>query len=305
MRLLVTFTFMLAVASAGAGEDAFRDRFDAAFMATCEKTVLERAARDFAGLAGMPVEKLASGVREKIHTIAKPLLATCSCARDKTRTSIDRQSQTEAEVTIEGLSRSPECMPGAETASSVTSQFHRLLLATPALAESLRQHRSAFSIDAAATGHPSLFASEHPPPRGLPRLVFLAPGTGSACPPRNICVDKLPLEVSTASELLTKNPKTLGKEGVASLKGLIERFGEEAKIITSGHNFTNFLPDKPSGRYSCPVAQIDNQPIDQSRIKRLWLIVFSSPTPADPRALEFLPALTTVVEVEFSSAKQN
>jgi hypothetical protein len=305
MRLLLAFTCAIVATAVSAREPPFRDGFDATFMASCEKAILERAVHDYAALAGMPVEKLPSGLRDKIRAIAQPVLASCSCLRDKTKTSFESESATEAEATIEIPLRSPECSPRTETSSSVNEKFQRLLQTTPALAESLRQSRSSFSINASAAGRLSLFASEQPPPQGFPRLVFLAPGTGSACPTRNLCVDKSPLESTSASQVLVQYAKVLGSAGTAALKSLMEKFGEDAKIITSGHNFTNFLPGQSSGQFSYPITQIDNQQIEQSRVKRLWLVIFNSPAPADSRSFEFIPALTTVVELEFSNGQQN
>ena len=291
-----------------AQDPAFRENFDRSFLASCEKSSEDRIARDYAALAGVPVGKLADNTRSRIHSIAAPVTAiSCLCLRDKVKTTFEDKSQTEAQVSVDmsALSQSTECKPSAEATASVGQQLQRLLLSAPPVFESLKSKRSPFTVSGSTRGRLSVFASSQPPPANLPRLVFLAPGTGSACPPRDLCTEKDALEVNKAPIVLTKFARVLGQEGGAALKRVIGQFGEDAQIITSSHNFTNFQPSPTPGQFSYAIANIDGQPVERSKISRLWLVIFNSPSFANPRALEFTPAFTSVLEIELSDAGQN
>jgi hypothetical protein len=140
------------------------------------------------------------------------------------------------------------CAPNSETRTRVSLGLLSLVLTTPAPAQLLSTKRAAFSItfsypiDVSTKIQPSLFASYDRPPESLPRLVFLAPGTGNACYEREICVDPASLKISYASELLATRSGFLGEEASANLKRVIDQFGDRAQVITSGRNYSNFAP---------------------------------------------------------------
>jgi hypothetical protein len=293
--------------SASAQDQAFRDGFGASFVASCQKSMHERAVRDFAALAGVQPDKVGSETRTKIQSIAEPVFASCACIRDKVKTTAEGKSSTEIQVSIDmsALLQSPECKPSAEVSASIGQELQRLLQSAPPVSESLKSKRAAFTINASSIGRLSVFASYQPPPKTLPRLVFLAPGTGSACAARDLCIDKDALEMNNAAVVLSKYARVLGQGGSATLSRLIGQFGEDAKIITSSNNFTNFLPTQAAGQFSYAVASMDGQPVERTDAKRVWLVIFSSQIPTDPRALEFTPALTSVLEIVFVDGPQN
>jgi hypothetical protein len=50
-----------------------------------------------------------------------------------------------------------------------------------------------------------------------------------------------------------------------------------------------------------PVAFIDGVPIEITKAKRIWLVIFHD-MEADPRGFDFVPAVTEVMEIEFEDA---
>lgn len=193
-----------------------------------------------------------------------------------------------------------ECAAQPETLSAVQRNFIRLVEVSPPITSVFKTRRIPFFVDITLNkGRPSLFATYTQPPESLTKFVFLAPGTGSACAPQNLCVDKSPLEVKKANALLASHGNFLGKEGSQSLQNVIDQFGEDSRVITSGNNFTNFVSGSTNGGVSYPIQFIDGMPIEKTTEKKVWLIFFSSQVPADPRVTNFSPAVTSVVAVEF------
>jgi hypothetical protein len=111
-----------------------------------------------------------------------------------------------------------------------------------------------------------------------------------------ICIDKAPLEISKASDMRARHSwasETLGR--------VIAQFGEGAQVITGPHNYTNFESSRTAGQAVYPVARIDGQPIEMTKAKRIWVVIFHD-MEVDPRAIDFVPAVASVFEIEFEDA---
>lgn len=108
-----------------------------------------------------------------------------------------------------------------------------------------------------------------------------------------ICIDKAPLEISKPSDMRAGHSWAR-----ATLGRMIAQFGEAAQVITSPHNYTNFDSSRTAGEAAYPVARIDGLPIEMTKAKRIWLVIFHD-LEVDPRGNVFLPALASVIEIEF------
>jgi hypothetical protein len=167
----------------------------------------------------------------------------------------------------------------------------------------MKVKRAPFSIElSSVAGRPSVFADQMRAPAYLPRLVFLAPAPGSVCPPRSICIEQAPLKTMLAADVLISQGRSLSTAGAENLKKVIEKNGKDARVITSGLNFTNFEQSKTAGRYVYPITYIDGIPVEQFKGKYLRLVIFYSAAQANPQAIDFVPALVAVTEIEFLDA---
>ena len=188
-----------------------------------------------------------------------------------------------------------ECRPRAETALKVRLGLMGMLQTTPAPIVTMKTKRTTFFIDVAAQMRPSIYASLDRPPATLARLVFLVSGTGSACYSRAICLDKTSLEISRGSDFRVKH------SWASQTLGPVTQLGQDAQIITSPHNYTNFEPSQTAGQAVYPVAFIDGVPIEMTKAKRIWLVIFHD-MESDSREFDFMPAMASVIEVEFEDA---
>jgi len=297
---LLFLALMQVSFSAIAQDQAFRENLERSFDASCQASILRGQLEIYTKFIGITPKQISADLREKIQENTVPMFATCTCMRTKLAPEIIQKSSNETQVTVDisALSNESGCKPSAELVARVGQGLMRLFHAAPASWKILQIKRAAFSIDVPAKGRPSLFASYDQPPAALSRLVFLAPGTGSACNPREICVDKTTLEISSASESLAKHARFLGPEGSANLKRVIGQFGDQAQVVTSSHNFSNFALSRTPDHLSYSVDLIDGLPVEKTKTKRIWLVMFNS-LKSDPRAVEFIPALASIVEVTF------
>ena len=312
--LLLLF-LMQACTTAPTFEQEFHEKFNRSFDANCQEKVQEQALRDYSTVSGITAEHVSAEIREKIKENASPLFAACTCVREKLATKVDEKSSTHIQITMDATvlfnDTALGCAPNSETRTRVSQGLLSLVLTTPAPAQLLSTKRAAFSltvsvsvyvpIDPSSKVQPSLFASYYRPPESLPRLVFLAPGTGSACPDQEICVDSSSLKISSASDLLAIRAESLGPEASANLRRVIDQFGDRAPVITSGRNYSNFvpsetptvMPSRANDAFVYPVATIDRQPVEKTTVKRVWVVVFHS-LRAYSTWDDFVPALTGV-----------
>lgn len=296
LACLITGGCTSTTADNRAMQDAVDRLFPSSFEVSCRKAILEQAMRDYAGAAGVEVEPLPDAMQERIRTNAEPLFATCACMRGRFNPQVQHASNTETKVTLEVWSPAlEECRPSAETALKVRLGLMGMLQATPAPTTTMRTKRTPFSINVTAQMRPSLWGSYDRPPAGLARLVFLARGTGSACSSRMLCLDKASLEISKVSDFRAKHSWT------SQSLGPVTRLGQDAQIITSPHNYTNFESSQTAGQAAYPVAFIDRVPIEMTKAKRIWLVIFHD-MEADPKGIDFVPAVTEVMEIEFEDA---
>ena len=100
-----------------------------------------------------------------------------------------------------------------------------------------------------------------------------------------------------ANELLTSHERILGQEGSRNLQKVTSSFGGDSRIIISGSNFSNFATTPKGASYA--IRSIDGIPLEKTTVKNVWLVIFASQVPVDPRAIELYPAIVSVYEVEF------
>lgn len=109
-------------------------------------------------------------------------------------------------------------------------------------------------------------------------MVLLAPGTGSACPPDYACIDDAPLTLTPAETLLREERRFLGEHGAQNLKQMMDTLGSDMPVVTSGRNYTNFVPSSSAGNtFVYRIRYLDGVPIEKTQIKQFWLPY--SPTP--------------------------
>lgn len=276
------------------------------FISGCMKGFAGRAINDYGRMIGVTPDNISAEIKAKLAKSVEPLENSCACMARKISTKVESDTTTtagrkiELKVDLSGFENSADCAPDPATSATVQRNFIRLVEASPPATSLLKTKRSQFSVEVSmTTARPSLFAAYTSPPENLTRLVFLAPGTGSACATQNLCVEKSPLEITTASKLLISHGRVLGKEGAQILNKVIDEFGEDTRIITSSSNFANFVPAQQKGGLVYPVQFIDGVPVEKTIEKKVWLVLFASQIPAYPRAMNFSPAIASVLEVEF------
>lgn len=277
------------------------DSFGPSIEGGCVQGFVKKAVADYSKMTGIAPENIPANVRAQLEETTRPLHTVCNCLARKISARVQSESDKKIEIAVDlgGLSSAAECAPAPNTLGAVQRSFMRLVGASPPPVSSLKTERAPFTVELTLNNshsRPSVFAAYTRPPESLTRLVFLAPGTGIACKSQNICVDQSPLEIVEASELLASQGRFLGKEGSQNLQRLIEQFGD-ARVITSGSNFANFAINPQGATYA--VRYIDGIPIEKTTVGRVWLVVFASKMPTDPRAPDFSPAIASVYEVEF------
>lgn len=289
---------VVSTAKARSMQDAIDRSFPSSFETSCRKTVLEQMLREHSSAAGAGVEQLPVALQERIKINAEPILEACACMRGRFNPQVESASNTETKVTLDIASPMlAECTPSGETVSKVRQGLMRMLHTMPAPVTTMKTKRAAFSIQAPAQLQASLYASYHRPPPVLTRLVHLVQGTGSACDSRMLCLDKAALEISTAASFRAKY-----RWASRSLDPVIAQFGEDAQIITSAHNYTNFEGAHMAGQAVYPVAFIDSLPVERTEAKQIWLVVFHDLEDHSNQS-DVIPALATVIEVEFDDAR--
>jgi len=304
MRKLSKFLFFFPLfhlmGTAVANSNDVQESFGRSFEANCFQSIVKRAVGDYSKMTGILQENISADVRARLEEVTRPLHTTCNCLTRKASAKVQSVSDKKMEIAVDlsGLSSATDCAPDAVTSKTVQLGLMRLVEASPAPVSPLKVKRAPFTVELTVNKlRPSIFASYRRPPESLTKLVFLAPGTGTACVPQNVCVDKSPLEIVRANELLTSHGRILGQEGSRNLQKVIEQFGGDVPIITSGSNFSNFATTPEGASYA--IRSIDGIPIEKTTVKNVWLVIFASQVTADPRAIEFHPAIVSVFEVEF------
>jgi|CXWL01.1.fsa_nt_gi hypothetical protein len=283
-----------------ADEEGLSERFSDSFESSCQKSLLEEAIREYSKASGVEINSISAEVRARVEKNAEPLLASCTCVRGKLRPKVTQESQARVgiELDMSGFMNAPECRPSFETVLKVRLGLMHMLKEISAPIQIMKTKRTAFSLEVATKMRPSLYASYQRPPAGLGRLVFLFQGTGLACRLRELCIDKGSIEISPVADFQAKHSWAR-----APLRRVIAQFGEDAQVITSGHNYTNFEHFRTADQFIYPIALIDGQPIELTRVRRLWLVIFNDLEEVDPRGNDFSPALASVFEVEFEDSE--
>lgn len=304
MRTLTKLWFFLPLlhlaGSALADDNDIQDYFSRSFEAGCVQSLLKKAVGDYSKMTGIGSESIPADVRAGLEAATRPLQAACKCFARKASAKVQSESDKRMEITVDlsSLSTAAECAPEPATASAVQRDFMRLVEASPPPVSSIKAKRTPFTLELKLNkARPSVFAAYTRPPDGLTKLVFLAPFTGTACDPQNVCIDKSPLEIVMANDLLVSHSRTLGKEGSRNLQKVIDQYGGGARVITSGSNFSNFATTVKGATYA--IRSIDGVPVEKTTAKKVWLVFFASQVPSDPRAVDFSPAIASVFEVEF------
>lgn len=296
LACLLTGVSTIAIAD----EAGLSERFSASFEASCQKSVLEEAIREYSTASGVGIERISAEVRERVEKNAAPMLASCACVRGKLRPKVTQESQTHVgiELDMSDFMNAPECRPSFETVLKVRLGLMRMLKEIAAPTQIMKTKRTAFSLEVATKMRPSLYASYQRPPGGLARLVFLFPATGLACRLRELCIDKASMEISPASDFQAKHAWAR-----SPLRRVVAQFGEDAQVITSGHNYTNFEHFRTADQFVYPIALINGEPIERVKAKRIWLVMFNDMEEVDPRGNDFFPAVATVFQVEFEDGE--
>jgi hypothetical protein len=277
-----------------------QDSFSRSFEAGCVQSLANKAVSEYSKMTGIAPESIPGDVRAGLEEATRPLHTTCKCLARKASVKAQSESEKKMEIAVDlsGLSTATECAPEPTTSSAVHRGFMRLVEASPPPVNSIKTKRIPFTIELTLNkARPSVFAAYSRPPDDLTRLVFLAPGTGTACKPQDVCVDESPLQIVKAKELLATRGRFLGMEGSRSLHRVIEEFGGNTRVITSGSNFSNFATTINGATYA--IRSIDGVPIEKTTANKVWFVIFASQVPADPRAIDFSAAIASVFEVEF------
>lgn len=291
--------FSVAVPAMAADND-ISDSFSRSFEVGCVQSLVKKAVADYSRMTGIGSESISAEVRSRLEAATRPLDATCKCLSRKASAMVQSESEKKMEIAVDlsGLSNSAECSPEPATANAVQREFLRLVEASPPPISAIKAKRAPFTLELTLNkARPSVFASYTRPPDGLTKLVFLAPFTGTACDPQNVCVDRVPLEIVKANELLATHSRVLGREGAQNLQKVIDQYGGSARVITSGSNFSNFATTAKGATYA--IRSIDGVSIERTKSRKVWLTFFASQVPTDPRSIDFLPAIVSIFEVEF------
>ncbi len=283
-----------------ADEEGLSERFSDSFESSCQKSLLEEAIREYSKASGVEINSNAAEVRARVEKNAEPLLASCTCVRGKLRPKVIQESQARVgiELDMSGFMNAPECRPSFETVLKVRLGLMHMLKEISAPIQIMKTKRTAFSLEVATKMRPSLYASYQRPPAGLARLVFLFPGAGLACGLRELCIDKASMEISLASGFQAKYAWAR-----SPLRRVVAQFGEDAQVITSGHNYTNFDHFRTADQFVYRIALINGEPIERVKAKRIWLVMFNDMEEVDPRGNDFSPAVATVFQVEFEDSE--
>lgn len=299
-KVLFFLPLVCLAGSAVANSNDIQESFGRSFEDSCVQSIVKRAVTDYSKMTGIASISIPADVRTQLEEVTRPLHTACNCLARKASAKLQSESDKKVEIAIDlsGLSTATDCAPDPATLSNVQLGLMRLVEVSPAPVSALKVKRAPFTVELTLNkSRPSIYASYTRPPESLTKLVFLAPGTGRACTPQNVCVDKSPLKIVRAAELLVSHGSILGMEGSRKLQKVIEQFGADARIITSGSNFSNFATNAKGASYA--IRSIDGVPIEKTTVKNVWLVIFASQVPADPRAIEFPPAIVSVFEVEF------
>lgn len=270
----------------------------------CNKELINCAVARYSRLTRISPENIPAEVKAELEDIMRPLLPACACLTQKIAAKMPAGAgnKTESNIDLDALLSSGECSSvDPATRIAARRRFSRIVGEAPSAISAMKVKRVPFTLTIAPNvkARQSLFASYTPPPERLTRLVFLAPGTGFACGEQELCIDNKPLEIKRPDEFLISHGRVLGKEGVDKLNKLTDKYGNGVRIVTSGSNFANFAYSQSDGRAFYSIKTIDGIPIEKTTAKKVWLVTFASQIPADPRALDFIGATTSVIEVEF------
>lgn len=273
------------------------------FITGCKTSMLKQAVIEYAAFGGKKAEDIRPETEGKIKDFIEPISGTCDCVAEKISIKIKREGEKDLQFSIDtsALTTPRECLPEPTVAMQVQRNLWKFHATSPPSQKLLQTKRAPFVIDTPVTnGQPSLFASISPPPETTPQVVLLPLGTGSACPPDNACLADAPLTLIPAETLLSEERRFLGEQGAQNLKQMMDTLGSDMPVVTSGRNYTNFAPSPTAqGAFEYRIRYIDGVPIEQTRIKQLWLTVFVRAVPTDPRAAALLPARVAVMKIEF------
>lgn len=300
-KLLYLLPLLYVTGSAAAEGNDMQDSFSHSFEASCVDSLVKKAIGDYSQMTRIAMESIPLNVRNSLEEITRPLHVTCKCVARKASVKVESKTQEKMEIAVDlkDLAIAKECAPERTTLMAVQRGFMKLIELSPPPVSFRKTKRVPFTVELTLNkARPSVFAAYTQPPDDLTKLVFLAPGTGAACESQNICVDKSPLEIVKANELLISHGRTLGEEGSRNLQRIIEEFGGDARVITSGSNFSNFSPTHVGVTYS--IRSIDGVPVEKTTAKKIWLVFFASQVPVDSGAIDFSAAIVSVVEVEFA-----
>lgn len=301
--LILFFQLLVVVIPVSAAYGTEEAAFKESLIKGCEGGLLKSAILQYASFSGKKADDILPETQEKIKNIIVPINGACSCMAEKAAIKVERDGEkiTKFSLDASAMATPNECAPEPTLAMRVQRDLWTLYATAPPPHKVLRIKRVPFVVDIAVIGgQPSLFASDLPLPETTPQVVLLAPGTGSACSPNDVCIAKRPLALIQAGTLLSKERRFLGEEGSQSLKQMMDVLGSDMPVVTSGHNFTNFTPS-PSTKdtFEYHIRFIDGVPIEKTQVKQLWLVVFAGTVPSDPRATTFSPSRVSVTKVEF------
>lgn len=265
----------------------------------CKQELRNGLLRAYSAVSSLPVPDIPPPTRERIFKSLNPYDEDiCRCLENSTSVGdIGESEKFDMAKAVSGASSNNECF----SRSSFVSQAPKALaLLIPATHKRIRTKRAPFSVELdAGKNEPSLYAGYQAPPGRVARVVFLAPGTGTACAANELCIGDEQFQVVYPDELSDRARKMFGRELLNNLQAITGLYGHNTQLTTSGRNYTNFRPSVTPGKWVYFVKDIDGVPVENTQFGKLWLITFIEKPRADPRALEFNPALATVIEVEF------
>lgn len=284
-------------------EEGLRSEFNQSFIKSCQESITKSAINNFIMLTGISnKEQISPLVRTKIEEISKPLYASCNCMVKKNTVTVASRTDQHIEINLNLLSQDhyKECAPTETAQIEIKNKFNRLLVLQPPVPATIRTKREPFSLKLPVhNGFLALFASLERPVLEFGRLVFLSPGTGRACSHQNLCVDNSGLKVISAADFPEKWLQIIGPEGKKNFQEIIKEVGAEASFITSGHTVINFTLREKPGILEYRIERIGGVPVKSTKVNKLWLVVFDCKPKANPRAVTFIPAIASVIEIEF------
>lgn len=289
------------VASINTAHGAFESPARESFLSECKGHKLHSALALYAYASRIGIDDISGEIRSKIEALAAPGYELCACMASNLSVEEAQGKEWNIRYTdaIAEMVKTNQCTKERAGAVYVERDIFHLAAKSQPVQKILKNARTPIVLDFAIDGKKSLYASYSPPPDELPRLVLVSPFSGSACSPNDLCVDKAPLGLVSAEEFFHTESSLLGEEGIKNLKRTLKELNVDTPVVTSGRNYTNFVPVKSKGIYEYRIESIDGVPIEKTRIKEIWIVVFTSGTPKDSRAINFLPALVSVVKIEF------